>query len=112
MTHKSSEIPQSMHELAEEKLKQSHAAYEQLTSYMNNAVGAWMGAIPPSPATTGLQAFHDHAMEFAKLNAASAFTFAGKMAKVKTAQEILALQTQYIQDQIQTLVKQKQDSSG
>ena len=112
MTDNPSEIPQTMHELAEQKLKQAHAAYDQLTAYMNNAMGAWMGAIPPSPATAGLKVFQDHAMELAKLNAESAFTFAGKIANAKTPQEVLALQAQFAQDRMQTFVKQTQGSTG
>jgi hypothetical protein len=105
MADNPSEIPQTMHELAEQKLKQAHAAYDQITAYMNNAIGAWMGAIPPSPATVGLKTFHDHAMELARLNAESAFTYAGKLANAKTPQEVFALQTQFAQDRMQTFVK-------
>ncbi len=69
MTDNSSEIPRSMHELAEQKLKQAHAAYNQLTSYMDHAIGTWMGAVPPGPGAAGLKTFHDQAMEVAKVNA-------------------------------------------
>ena len=51
-------------------------------------------------------------MEMAKLNAELAFTFAGKVASVKTAQEFLALQTQFAQDRMQAFVKETQDSTS
>ena len=43
------EIPQQMRDLAEQNIKQAHAAYEQLTDFVTKAVGAWMGAMPASP---------------------------------------------------------------
>ncbi len=47
------EMPQPMRERAEEEQRHAHAAYDHLTAYMNNAAGAWMGAVPPNPLTTG-----------------------------------------------------------
>ena len=35
-----------MRDLAEQNLKQAHAAYEQLTDFVTKAMGPWMGAIP------------------------------------------------------------------
>ena len=43
------EIPQQMRDLADQNIKQAHAAYEQLTDFVTKAVGAWMGAMPSSP---------------------------------------------------------------
>ena len=43
------EIPQQMRDLAEQNIKQAHAAYEQLTDFVTKAMGAWMGAMPASP---------------------------------------------------------------
>ena len=34
------EIPQQMRDLAEQNIKQAHAAYEQLTDFATKAVGA------------------------------------------------------------------------
>ena len=47
------EIPQQMRNLAEQNIKQAHAAYEQLTDFVTKAVGTWMGAMPASPMATG-----------------------------------------------------------
>ena len=40
------EIPQQMRDLAEQNIKQAHAAYEQLTDFVTKAIDAWMGAMP------------------------------------------------------------------
>ena len=78
------EIPPYTHELADQKLKQAHAACDHLTAYLNNAMGVWMGAVPPNPLTVGLRAVQDHAIDIAKENAQSAFTLAGRIANAKT----------------------------
>ena len=40
------EIPQQMRDLADQNIKQAHAAYEQLTAFVTKAMEAWMGAMP------------------------------------------------------------------
>ena len=40
------EIPQTMRDLAEQNLKQAHAAYEQITDFVTKSVDAWMGHCP------------------------------------------------------------------
>ena len=40
------EIPQTMRDLAEQNMKQAHAAYDQLTDFMTKAMGTWMDALP------------------------------------------------------------------
>ena len=107
-----SEIPHSMHELAEHKVKQAHAAYDQIAAYVTTAMSAWMGTIPSNPMTASIKDVQDRAIEIAKQNTASAFTLAGKIAKTKTPQEAFALQTQFAQDRIQAFVKQTQDPAG
>ena len=49
------EIPQQMRDLADQNIKQAHAAYEQLTDFVTKAVGAWMGAMPSSALVAGTQ---------------------------------------------------------
>jgi hypothetical protein len=101
------EIPQQMRDLAEQNIKQAHAAYEQLTDFVTKAVGAWMGAIP-SPMAAGFKDFQDRAAEIAKKNAESAFALIEKMAKAQNIQEVLTLQTQFAQDQMKAFTTQTQ----
>ena len=102
------EIPQHLRDLAEENIKQAHAAYEQLTDFVTKAVGAWMGAMPASPMAAGFKDFQDRAAEIAKKNADSAFALIEKMAKAQNIQEVLTLQTQFAQDQMKALATQTQ----
>ena len=112
MAEDPSELPHTVHELAEHKLKHAHAAYDQITACVTNAMSAWMGTIPSNPMAAGLKDVHDRAMEIAKKNAESAFTLAGKMAHAKTPQEAFTVQTQFAQDRMQAFVSQTQDPAS
>ena len=103
------EIPQQLRDLAEENIKQAHAAYEQLTDFVTKAVGTWMGAMPASPMVTGFKDIQDRAAEIAKTNADSAFALVEKIAKAQNFQEILTLQTQFAQDQMKAFTTQTQE---
>ena len=103
------EIPQQMRDLAEQNIKQAHAAYEQLTDFVTKAVGAWTDALPASPVVTGLKEVQDRAAEIAKKNADSAFSLIEKMAKAQNIQEVLTLQTQFAQDQMKAFTTQTQE---
>src|SRR6516165_4200883 len=103
------EIPQQMRYLAEQNIKQAHAAYEQLTGFVTKAIDAWMGAMPASPMVTGFKDVQDRAAEIAKKNGDSAFALAEKIAKAQNFQEILAFQTQFAQDQMKAFTTQTQE---
>ena len=103
------EIPQQMRGLAEQNIKQAHAAYKQLTDFVTKAVGAWMGAMPASPVVAGFKEVQDRAAEIAKKNADSAFALVEKVAKAQNFQEIVTLQTRFAQDQMQAFAAQTQE---
>jgi hypothetical protein len=84
-----------MTEISGQNIKQAHAECEEFADF----------GLTPS---TGLKHIRSRAMDFANENAESAFTFAGKLCNAKTAQEILALQTQFAQDRMQTLLTNTQ----
>ena len=102
------EIPQTLRDVSEQNLKQAHAAYEQLTDFVTKAMGAWIGALPSNPMAAVVKDVQDRAMQIAKENAESVFTFAGKISNVRTPQDIVTLQTQFAQDRMQAFVTQTQ----
>ena len=67
------EIPQTLRDLSEQTLKQSHAAYEQLSDFVTQAMDAWMGAMPANPMIAGFKDVQGRAMEIAMENAESSF---------------------------------------
>ena len=103
------EIPQNMRDLAEQNMKQAHAAYEQLTDFVTKAMDAWMGAMPSNALATGFKDVQGRAAEIAKKNADSAFALVEKIAKAQNLQEIVTLQTQFAQDQMKAFTTQTQE---
>ena len=103
------EIPQSMRELAEQNMKQAHAAYDQLADFVTKAMGAWMGAMPSNPVAAGFKEVQERAVAMAKQNADSAFDVVEKMTRAQNLQEILTLQTRFAQDQMQAITAQTQE---
>jgi hypothetical protein len=103
------EIPQTMRDLAEQNMKQAHAAYDQLTDFVTKAMGAWMGAMSSTPVTAGLKDVQERAVAMAKQNADSAFAVVEKMTKAQNFQEILTLQTRFAQEQMQNYAAQTQE---
>ena len=53
--------------------------FEQLTDFVTKAMDAWTGALPSNPMTAGFKDAQGRAMQIAKENAESVFTFAGKI---------------------------------
>ena len=98
------EIPQAMREQAERNMKLAR----ELTDFVTKTMDAWIGAMP-SPMATDFKDVRERAMDFAKENAESALTFAGKVCNAKTPQEILTLRAQFAQDRVQTFVLQTQE---
>jgi hypothetical protein len=106
------EIPQALRDLAEQNIKQAHAAYEQLRDLATKAIDAWMEAMPASPMATGFKDVQDRAAEIAKKNVDSAFALVEKIAKAQNFQEILTLQMQFAQDRMQAFATQTQQLFG
>ena len=67
------EIPQSMRDVAEQNMKQAHAAFDQLSEFVSKTMSAWRDAIPTNSMAAGFKDVQDSAMNFANDNAESAF---------------------------------------
>ena len=102
-------IPQQLRDLTEQNMKQAQAAYEQMTNFMTQAMGAWMGSMPSNSMATGFKDVQDRAVQIAKKNAESAFALADKIAKAQNFQDILTLQTRFAQEQMQAYATQTQE---
>ena len=103
------EIPQQMRDLAEQNIKQAHAAYEQLTDFVTKAMNAWMGAMPASALVAGFKEVQDRLRKSRRRMPNSAFALVEKIAKAQNFQEILTFQTQFAQDQMKAFTTQTQE---
>ena len=109
MTDNPVEIPQALRDASEHNLKQARAAYEQFTDFVTKTTSAWMGALPSNPMAAVFKDAQDRAMQIAKENAESVFTFAGKISNAQTPQDIATLQMQFAQDRMQAFVTQTEE---
>ena len=103
------DISHSVRDMAEQNMRQAHTAYEQLTGFVTETMSSWVGAMPSNSVTIGFKEIQDRAMDFAKDNAESAFSFAGKICNAQNAQEILMIQTRFAQDRMQAYTAHTQE---
>ena len=103
------EVPQSIRDMADQNMKQIHAAYDQLSEFMAKATTAWMGTMPANPMAAGFKDVQARAMDFAKDNAESAFSFASRICNAQNTQEVLELQTQFAQDRMRAFAAHTQE---
>lgn len=100
------EIPSELRQLAEENVERSRQLYLQLVDGVSQAMGAWTPS--SSAAAREFNDVRERAAEFAKVNADAAFTLAKEVAKARDLQEMLTLQTRYVQSQMKTYAEQTQ----
>ena len=102
------EIPPELRDLAEKNVEQARAAYGQFMDFLTQAMGAWAGS---ASELGGFRAVREKAIAFAKENAERSFGLASELARAKDVQEVLTLQSRFVQSQMQTFGIQAQQLS-
>lgn len=102
-------FPPEMRDFAEQNVEQARVAYGQFMEFMSQAMNAW--STPGVPENPNFKAFQERAMAFAKENAERSFALANDIAKAQNMQEVVTLQSRYVQTQMQTLGIQAQQLS-
>jgi hypothetical protein len=102
------EIPEEMRDFAEKNVEQARVAYGQFMEFMSQAMNAWSST---GPEAASFKAFQERAVAFAKENAERSFALASDLAKAKDMQEVVTLQSRYVQTQMQTFGIQAQQLS-
>ncbi len=100
-------IPNEMRTFAEQSVAQARKAFEGFIQAANQAMGQVQGQ-----AQTARSAATDIAqksMTYAEQNVATTFDFAQKLMRAKDAAEVMALQSEYLSRQMQTISAQVQD---
>ena len=91
--------------------KQQHegeAAWEKAKTALDENLSWKSGAMPSNPMAAVFKGAQDRAMQIAMEISESAFAFAGKICNALTVQDIVALQTQFAQDQMKAFITQTQ----
>jgi hypothetical protein len=108
--HPSFEIPPELRDLAEKNVEQARAAYGHFMEFLTQAVSAW-GGTPAGELGSGFRTVQEKAVAFAKENAERSFALAADLARAKDMQEVLTLQSRFVQTQMQTFGIQAQQMS-
>jgi hypothetical protein len=104
------EIPPELRDMAEKNVEQARAAYGQFMDFLSQAMGAWAGS-PGAEMGGGFRAVQEKAIAFAKENAERSFALASDLARAKDMQEVVTLQSRFVQTQMQTFGIQAQQLS-
>ena len=92
--------------------KQQHegeAAWAKAKTALDENLSWKMDAMPSNPMAAILKGAQDRAMDIAMEISELAFTFAGKISKAQTFQDIVTLQMQFAQDQMKAFTTQTQE---
>lgn len=103
------EVPAEMRELAEKSVAQAKQAFDGFIAATQHAVGTAETQV--KTLQTGAKGTSELAMKFAERNVAASFEFAQKLLHAKDAQEVTALQAEYLKSQLATLTEQAKELS-
>lgn len=101
------EIPAEMRAVAERSVEQAKLAFNNYMQAAQEAVSAFEERVKASQ--VGAQGMSKKAMNFAERNVISAFEFAQKVVQAKDIQELVRMQTEFVQSQMQVLSEQIKD---
>lgn len=103
------EFPTDMRDLAEKNVEQARVAYGQFMEFMSQAMNAWSASGVPE--AKNFKALQERAIGFAKENAERSFALASELAQARDLQQVMTLQSRYVQTQMQTFGIQAQQLS-
>jgi phasin len=101
------EIPVEMRAAAERSVEQAKMAFNNYMQAAQEAVSTFEERIKASQ--VGAQGMSKKAMNFAERNVITAFEFAQKVVQAKDIQELVRMQTEFVQTQMQVLSEQIKD---
>lgn len=101
------EIPAELRDMAERNVEQARAAYGHFMDFLSQSIGAWAGA-QPADDMTGFRSLQERAVAFAKENADRSFNLASELTRAKDIQEVILLQSRFVQTQMQSFAMQAQ----
>ena len=103
------EVPAEMRELAEKSVAQAKQAFDGFIAATQHAVGTAETQVKSMQ--TGAKDAGGLAMKFAERNVAASFDFAQKLLHARDAQEVTALQAEYVKSQLAALTDQAKELS-
>ena len=105
------EIPEELRQLAEENVERARKLYLQFMEGVSQAMGVWL-TMPPNAASSAFNEARERAIKITRENADAAFNLAKDVANAKDLQELVTLQTRYVQSQMKWYAQQTKNSGG
>ena len=102
------EIPQELRQLAEENVERARQLYLRFMENVEQAMAVW-SAPASDMLAPGFGEVRERAAELAKQNAEAAFKLATDVANAKDLQELLTLQSHYVQSQMRWYANQTEE---
>jgi len=100
-------IPNEVRAFAEQSVAQARKAFEGFIETASKTMGQFQGRA--QVAQSGATELAHKSMAYAEQNVAATFEFAQKLMQAKDASEVMALQTEFLRRQMQTLSTQVQE---
>jgi|SRR5208282_3427740 len=100
-------IPNEMRTFAEQSVAQARKAFDGFIQAASQAMGQLEGHTDAARSTA--HEIAHKSMSYAEQNVAATFDFAQKLMQAKDAAEVMALQSEYLSRQMQTISAQVQD---
>lgn len=101
------EIPAQVREIAEKSVDQAKRAFEGFMDQAQKAVSTIEGQASAMQATT--KDLNSKAFSFAEANVAASFDFAQRLTRAKDVNEIVKLQTEFVQSQLKAFNDQAKE---
>ena len=102
------EIPEELRQLAEENVERTRKLYLQFMEGVSQAMRAW-SAPSSDAASPAFNEVRERAVKITQENADAAFNLARDVANAKDLQELVRLQTRYVQSQLKWYAQQTQE---
>jgi phasin len=103
------EVPNEMRDFAERSVEQARKAFEGFLTVAQRATGA-AGELSKTP-EGGAKSVSAHVLSYTERNVNAAFDLAQKLVKAKDPQEALALQSEYLKNQLAVLQERPRSSA-
>jgi phasin len=103
------EIPAEMRAFAEKSVEQAKQAFDTFISAARHA--ATTAETQAATARTGAKEIGELALGFTQRNVAASFDFAERLVRAKDPQELTALHSEYVKNQIAALTEQTKELS-
>jgi len=100
-------IPADMRAFTEQSMEQARKAFEGFIGSAQQAVSAFQGQA--AVAQTGAKEVGQKVMTFAERNVSASLDFAHRLVQAKDVNEVVKLQSEYVNAQMQTLSQQAKE---